>query len=615
MSHYSLIKIVRPFKHMLWIVACLLLNTGCGNSTSVDSKVIAKLSVAPCPENATVVQFDYLGACGLTQTSTFTLNTASDVSRIRIWYNTNIGSNPLNVKINGPNGFSWSGATTKGGCDTYQKNWCEGIVNLQQILSKGTYTVDIGSRSMCANPSGQTTLLVYGCQAVLFPPYDFRYTLAGDQLTLNWDATLGADGYHLRWGTSSGSYLSSMDMGNTTQLGPFSIGSLPKAMYYLAVEAYNNTGNGFPSNELTINLANTPSLFAPQQLRYTLNGDSFTLNWDAVTNSTGYSLHFGNQPGQYFTVIDLSNTLQLGPMNVSSLPRGNYYMAVTARNAKIQSALSNEVLVTLKSATTSSNTEIGGFIESIMTLSNDALSGGITEQLQPILSAILGSSTSTCPTVKLNVDLSKVKSLDNLLQNLPKPTIANIDYGTGCTNSKKESFSGSAIVTINNLTVDSVTKNLSVSLALTSSHLVKNGKEMADGNISGTITANLGNATGSGNFDLTNFLVSTGKHLSGNLNLSIIDKTNMEASVDIKTSNDIHIQLPLAATKINDSSMSISTKSPGSVSQYTVTLNSVLYDTNVCKGYPISGKAVFTANGKSQTATFNNRCDGTYTLQ
>lgn len=120
-------------------------------------------NMASCSDDATLVKYEYLGACGLTASSKFTLSSKSLVNKIRIWYDTNIGSNKLNVTINGSSGYSWTGTTTKGDCDTYQKNWCEGIVMLNKELEAGTYTVAIDSTSMCANPSGQTTLFVYGC--------------------------------------------------------------------------------------------------------------------------------------------------------------------------------------------------------------------------------------------------------------------------------------------------------------------------------------------------------------------------------------------------------------------------------------------------------------------
>jgi hypothetical protein len=299
-------------------------------------------------------------------------------------------------------------------------------------------------------------------------------------------------------------------------------------------------------------------------------------------------------------------------MNVSGLPRGNYYLAVTAYAAQKESPYSNEVLVTLK---TTGGTEVGGYLDSVMGLSNDLLSGGITEQLQPILSAIFGKPGSTCPTVTMNADLSNASDINTLLKNLPKPFIINVDYGQGCKAENGDTLSGSAEVKVDNLAIDSVANTLTATLSIVSKNLTKNGKVIGDGSVGGNINANLGNSTGNGHFDLTNFLVSTGTRITGNVNFSILDKTNTTVDLDIFSSNNIHAKMSLLATKINDKSYSFSTQSPGTINQYTVTFNSVVYDTAVCKNYPIAGTAVFTADSKTQTATFNSRCDGTYSLQ
>ncbi len=113
-----------------------------------------------CSKESILVKHEFLGACGFANKSQFTLAEGRNVSRIRIWYYTPKGGGALNVNIVGPNGYSWSGLTSMGNC---QGQWCEGIVNLNQCLGRGTYSVAIDSVSMCKNPNGLTTLVVYGC--------------------------------------------------------------------------------------------------------------------------------------------------------------------------------------------------------------------------------------------------------------------------------------------------------------------------------------------------------------------------------------------------------------------------------------------------------------------
>lgn len=113
--------------------------------------------------NSTLVMHQYLGVCGLTKTTEFSLSSKSEVGKIRIWYDTDIGTNKLIVTIKGPNNYQWVGETTKGSCDPYQAHWCEGNIWLNTQLEAGKYSVSINSSSMCTNPSGETTLFVYGC--------------------------------------------------------------------------------------------------------------------------------------------------------------------------------------------------------------------------------------------------------------------------------------------------------------------------------------------------------------------------------------------------------------------------------------------------------------------
>ncbi len=129
---------------------------------------IAPRANAACTQEQTLISSGYTGACGVSNVQVFNLGQSAFVTRIRIWHNTNIsGTTPPSVTITGPGGYSFSGSTTKGGCDTYQINWCEAWVDLNQDLAPGAYTLSIPASSICADPSGNTTLFVYGCYVSL----------------------------------------------------------------------------------------------------------------------------------------------------------------------------------------------------------------------------------------------------------------------------------------------------------------------------------------------------------------------------------------------------------------------------------------------------------------
>ncbi len=114
-----------------------------------------------CAQEAELINNRYMGACGVSDTQTFELTQRVFVTRIRVWHNPRLtGTDTPNVTITGPNGYNFSGTTTKGGC---YAGWCEAMVSLNQELSPGTYRLSIPTASICTDPSGKTTLILYGC--------------------------------------------------------------------------------------------------------------------------------------------------------------------------------------------------------------------------------------------------------------------------------------------------------------------------------------------------------------------------------------------------------------------------------------------------------------------
>lgn len=73
---------------------------------------------------------------------------------------------------------------------------------------------------------------------------------ADGTLSIQWTASDGASGYEVRYGTSSGTYTTTVDAGGTTSLKLAGL-SLPQT-YYVAVLAYNGYGESIASNELRL---------------------------------------------------------------------------------------------------------------------------------------------------------------------------------------------------------------------------------------------------------------------------------------------------------------------------------------------------------------------------
>ncbi len=116
-----------------------------------------------CTQEVELINNKYIGACGMSDTQTFELSQRAFVTRIRVWhYPGATGTDTPFVTITGPNGYNFSGNTTKGNC---YAGWCEAMVSLNQYLSPGTYQLSIPAASICTDPSGKTTLILYGCSA------------------------------------------------------------------------------------------------------------------------------------------------------------------------------------------------------------------------------------------------------------------------------------------------------------------------------------------------------------------------------------------------------------------------------------------------------------------
>ncbi|MBF0390980.1 MAG: hypothetical protein HQK71_12850, partial [Desulfamplus sp.] len=122
---------------------------------------VPQLYAMACSTEETVLHYEYLGACGHTQTTSFTLDKDTNITKIRIWFDTSIAGETIFAILSGPDGYTNSFIKTSDG--PCQWSWCEAMWNIDQMLKAGTYTITADSSSICSNPSGQTTLILYGC--------------------------------------------------------------------------------------------------------------------------------------------------------------------------------------------------------------------------------------------------------------------------------------------------------------------------------------------------------------------------------------------------------------------------------------------------------------------
>ncbi len=147
-------------------------------------------------------------------------------------------------------------------------------------------------------------------------------------VTLAWDASSGATGYKLYYGTATKNYTTTIDVKNVLT---YTIPNLPDgSTYYFAATAYDASSESDYSTEVSymalmfvknvrraVAIATTPA--------------AELIAWDAVTGSTGYKVKYGTTSGTYPTVIDakaVTAYLVTGLKNNTT-----YYLVVTAYGA------------------------------------------------------------------------------------------------------------------------------------------------------------------------------------------------------------------------------------------------------------------------------------------
>ncbi len=161
------------------------------------------------------------------------------------------------------------------------------------------------------------------------------------------------DGYVLQVGSRPGAGdFGLIPLGPTTTLV---YPSPPASCFYLSIRAVNAAGLSRPSEErlgAPTHCHDTPS--APQDLKASVSGTSVSFSWTATQDGASpvrYVLAFGTESGQTTATIDVlpvwSGFGRTLPTSASfaAVPRGRYYVRVSAVGEKNVSPASSEVYV------------------------------------------------------------------------------------------------------------------------------------------------------------------------------------------------------------------------------------------------------------------------------
>lgn len=157
------------------------------------------------------------------------------------------------------------------------------------------------------------------------------YTYAAG-MKLAWDASFGATGYRIYYGTTQGSHPDSKDVGDVTEYAISELG-LGGGTYYFVIRAYNDAGESEDSNEVFWKAPE--SYHAPlPPTGVTVEQGSLIVKWNAHSdmNVTGYKVYYGTAPGVYGAPIDVPGRDSTS-CTIDGLTEGvTYYVAVTAYN-------------------------------------------------------------------------------------------------------------------------------------------------------------------------------------------------------------------------------------------------------------------------------------------
>ena len=203
------------------------------------------------------------------------------------------------VSSNGIVNLSWTAVSNATSYKIYRGTSSGSYTSLATGVSTNSYsdtTVATGSTYFYVVTSFNGTDSAYSTEVSIKPIATFSIastTVTGSGgINLAWPVVSGADSYDIKYGTTSGSYTSTL----SSQTSPKILtGLASNTTYYFVIVAKNAVGTS--SSQNTAEVSAKTSLTAPTSFAATAVDGKINLSWTATSGATSYNIYRGTSSG------------------------------------------------------------------------------------------------------------------------------------------------------------------------------------------------------------------------------------------------------------------------------------------------------------------------------